>query len=950
MADTELKVRITGDLASIRNSLAGLERQLVTLSTRTSRVGQQAANGLNTLQAAAARAKGFVVGLASSFASLQGLTAFVRIADQVATLNAKLRLATRSQEQFNRAQAETFKIAQRTRTSLSTVVDLYASLERSTRSLKLDQTTLLALTETINQAAQLSGGGPSVEAALIQLGQGLAEGTLRGDELNSVLSQTPRLAQAIADGMGIPIERIRKLAQEGKITAAEIARALLKARDSVGKDFAQLPLTISGAFTKLGNAVLLYFNNSKNANTAARQMADALNAVAENLPAIIDGFVVLGKVTAAYLVTFRALPALYSTLIGLSGGLATAQLTLAGAFAAAGTAGAKAMLAIRVAAGAAIAAFAGWEIGTYLRNQFLTVELAGIALAAGLTRSANIIKNAFVISFGTIKAAAFSMFNAVLDRGAAYLDTLARFQESVPGVSKLAETTRKIATAMRGAKVETEGAQEAFTRLSKNAQAELQQIDDTYQALADEAIARKFAEAQDQATGNPSVPAGGPADEKAKKLKKFYDQNLDLLLDATQRAIKEIDRLYEEGQISIQDYFAEKTRLEQRAIDLQVEQARGELALATERQDQERILANIVKLERDRAEIGPRAAREQAAAERELNNQLALLQAQLDEANGKLGEERRVQLEQERDALLRKFQSNPGARALVEQLFDVKLAQSRADAIDQQRQKLVSGLSSKTDYLNNQVELGGLSPVDAETQLQAARKKTLDQLIELRKAAQEAYNQRPSEETLAALQQLDTDILQIRASQETLKNSAKQGAVDALTGFFTDLATGAKSFKDAFKDAVLSFVQGLAKMAAEALAKRIILSAFNAFGGGGVGVAVKHSGGMAGAGMRRMIPAAMAAALFAGAPRFHSGGIAGLNPGEVPAILQTGERVLNRQETAAYQTGDRPAPGYRIVNVFDPSFVPDQMDSAAGEKVILNVIGRNPGRIKQIIG
>ena len=42
---------------------------------------------------------------------------------------------------------------------------------------------------------------------------------------------------------------------------------------------------------------------------------------------------------------------------------------------------------------------------------------------------------------------------------------------------------------------------------------------------------------------------------------------------------------------------------------------------------------------------------------------------------------------------------------------------------------------------------------------------------------------------------------------------------------------------------------------------------------------------------------------FAGAPRMHSGGWAGLRPDEVPAILQRGERVLSRREAAGYGNG-----------------------------------------------
>ncbi len=71
-------------------------------------------------------------------------------------------------------------------------------------------------------------------------------------------------------------------------------------------------------------------------------------------------------------------------------------------------------------------------------------------------------------------------------------------------------------------------------------------------------------------------------------------------------------------------------------------------------------------------------------------------------------------------------------------------------------------------------------------------------------------------------------------------------------------------------------------------------------GGGGILASILHDGGVAGrGGMGRMIPA-MA---FAGARRMHDGGLPGLGPDEVPAILQTGERVLNRRETREYESG-----------------------------------------------
>ena len=64
-------------------------------------------------------------------------------------------------------------------------------------------------------------------------------------------------------------------------------------------------------------------------------------------------------------------------------------------------------------------------------------------------------------------------------------------------------------------------------------------------------------------------------------------------------------------------------------------------------------------------------------------------------------------------------------------------------------------------------------------------------------------------------------------------------------------------------------------------------------GGGGLFSGIFHDGGVVGEGGfgRWIDPAA-----FAGAMRYHDGGIAGLLPGEVPAILQQGEGVISKDQ------------------------------------------------------
>jgi hypothetical protein len=129
-----------------------------------------------------------------------------------------------------------------------------------------------------------------------------------------------------------------------------------------------------------------------------------------------------------------------------------------------------------------------------------------------------------------------------------------------------------------------------------------------------------------------------------------------------------------------------------------------------------------------------------------------------------------------------------------------------------------------------------------------------------------------------------------------------QSLVGAFRSAEDAVAEFVKSGKLDFRDLVTSLIADLARLAA----RRFILGPMaSALGGilGGAGellAGVFHAGGaIGGPAPSRMVPA-MA---FAGAPRMHSGGWAGLRPDEVPAILQRGERVLSRREAQSYGAG-----------------------------------------------
>ncbi len=138
----------------------------------------------------------------------------------------------------------------------------------------------------------------------------------------------------------------------------------------------------------------------------------------------------------------------------------------------------------------------------------------------------------------------------------------------------------------------------------------------------------------------------------------------------------------------------------------------------------------------------------------------------------------------------------------------------------------------------------------------------------------------------------------------------------ALVGAFTSAENAVGDFVKTgrldFRDMVTSMIADLAKLAARRFILGPIANAFSgALGGaGGLFANVLHAGGIVGStGPGRMVPALA----FAGAPRMHAGGWAGLRPDEVPAILQRGERVLSRREAAGYGQTSAPAVNVTIM-------------------------------------
>lgn len=286
---------------------AAATEQLKTGTAAAASAGKQTAanaevrGGLQLISAELQRVQN-LVGLALGGSVAFGLARdLAQTADAYANLAARIELTTGKGAGFNAAFNGIFEVAKRTNSSLEETGNLFTKLAEAGKALGVSQQQALQLTETINQATQLSGASAeSSKAAITQLVQGLGSGVLRGDEFNSVMEQSPRLAKALADGLGTTTGELRKLAEAGALTSESVIKSLQGQSRVLQEEFASLPPTVGRALQNLSTEWTRYVGEVDQANGVSSKAAAAIGLVANNLDQLATALKVAVEVWAAY--------------------------------------------------------------------------------------------------------------------------------------------------------------------------------------------------------------------------------------------------------------------------------------------------------------------------------------------------------------------------------------------------------------------------------------------------------------------------------------------------------------------------------------------------------------------------------------------------------------------------------------------------------------------------
>ena len=217
-------------------------------------------NSVKSGQSAMGALEKKVLNLLSSFISLQNVQKVLGLSDTMVQTTAKLDIMNDGLQATKQLQDKVFLSAERSRSSYLATADAVSKMSAIAGNAFNGNEEIIAFSEQLNKQFVISAtSAQGIDTVMNQLTQAMGEGVLKGEAFTNVLETAPTIAQSIADYMGMPVEQVNNLAQEGLLTSGILKNALFSSAEETNARFSQMPMTFSQIFTSIQNQALMAF-------------------------------------------------------------------------------------------------------------------------------------------------------------------------------------------------------------------------------------------------------------------------------------------------------------------------------------------------------------------------------------------------------------------------------------------------------------------------------------------------------------------------------------------------------------------------------------------------------------------------------------------------------------------------------------------------------------------
>lgn len=323
----ELIIKISANSSSFQSEIARASRMgadyyrtMEQGGRRTSAAARESQRAIQELSEQMVSTRETALEMTGVFAGAFATGHLIELADTWNSVNARLKQASQSTNEFTTVQKALMDISQRTGTAFGDNADLFARSAASMREFGYSAQDVLKVTEAVSTGLKLSGAGAEESSSVItQFSQALAQGVLRGEEFNAVNEAGDRVIRALAAGMGVARKDLKAMADQGQLTIDKVVPALTSQLGKLQQEFSAIPDSVSGSVTKVQNAFQQWVGEANNTSGATATLSGALNGAAKNIDSVATAAGALVAVGAA-----RFFGGMASGAISASTGIVTA--------------------------------------------------------------------------------------------------------------------------------------------------------------------------------------------------------------------------------------------------------------------------------------------------------------------------------------------------------------------------------------------------------------------------------------------------------------------------------------------------------------------------------------------------------------------------------------------------------------------------------------------------
>ena len=269
-----LAVRISANSAAFRKDIGKVDKQFKRLS--------------RGMRREAMMFQGQMASLGATVATGFGVAEVARAADEMVNLRNKMGATFGTTREVANGMLSIKKIARESRSELDAVGTLYQRIAVSTKSLGTEQKDVAKVTQVVANSFLMSGTTASEAAnSARQFAQGLASGTLRGDEFRSVSENNVVLTRLLADGLNMTVGQLRLFSQTGGLTAETMMPILIAALEDTNAEVAKMSLTLGQAKTLFRNAFVEMVDRLNQTYAVVPKVAQAIGTLAENIHIVV---------------------------------------------------------------------------------------------------------------------------------------------------------------------------------------------------------------------------------------------------------------------------------------------------------------------------------------------------------------------------------------------------------------------------------------------------------------------------------------------------------------------------------------------------------------------------------------------------------------------------------------------------------------------------------------